>query len=360
MKEEVIGTDVFRRTPTRGDLAILSDSLGNGCNDVLCNLLLDGKHVFNCAVISFSPKMTPVGGIHELRRDPDAVSRPAHAPLNHVSGTERAANIAHVHGFPAKRECGVACDHREFAETGELGDHILRHAVTEIDLLGIAAHVLEWQNRNRRLVGTEARRQRGRRAGKDHPVSSDGARDVLQPLLTRILETDIEFAREMVVRGARDQYASWRAQLLQTGRDVDPVTQEIIALDHDIAKVDTDAQGDSALGSYFFLPAGYLCLHGGSASHRADDRPELCDQAVAHQLDEAAAMLSEQWPQQRVPQILYRGKRPGFIGLDKPRVTDDIGNQYRGQPSFWLRQCHLGTMPLFGAHRRSFRKAAQQ
>ena len=170
--------------------------------------------------------MTPVGGIHELRRDPDAVSRPAHAPLNHVSGTERAANIAHVHGFPAKRECGVACDHREFAETGELGDHILRHAVTEIDLLGIAAHVLEWQNRNRRLVGTEARRQRGRRAGKDHPVSSDGARDVLQPLLTRILETDIEFAREMVVRGARDQYASWRAQLLQTGRDVDPVTQE--------------------------------------------------------------------------------------------------------------------------------------
>ena len=126
----------------------------------------------------------------------------------------------------------------------------------------------------------------------------------------------------MVVSGARDQNASWRAQLLQTGRDVDAVAQEIIALNDHIAEVDTDAQGDPALGSHIFLPAGYLCLHSRSAGHRADDRPELCDEAVAHQLDDAAAMLSQQWLQQRVPQILYRCERPGFVGLDKPRVAD--------------------------------------
>ena len=57
LKEEVIGADVLRRTPTRGDLAIVSDALGNRRDDALRNLLLDGEHVFNCAVVSLSPEM---------------------------------------------------------------------------------------------------------------------------------------------------------------------------------------------------------------------------------------------------------------------------------------------------------------
>ena len=57
----------------------------------------------------------------------------------------------------------------------------------------------------------------------------------------------------MVVSRSRDQHAAWRAQLLQAGRDVDAVTQEVIALDHDVAEVDTDAQDDPTLRSHLFL-----------------------------------------------------------------------------------------------------------
>ena len=77
-----------------------------------------------------------------------------------------------------------------------------------------------------------------------------------------------------------------------------------------------------------------LCLHSRSAGNCADDRPELCDEPVAHQLDDATAMFSQQWLQQCDPQILYRCERPGLVGLNEPRVADYIGDHDSGKPSF--------------------------
>jgi hypothetical protein len=49
-------------------------------------------------------------------------------------------------------EARFARDHHEAADLGEVGDHVLGYPVSEIFLLGIAAHVLERQDGDRGFV----------------------------------------------------------------------------------------------------------------------------------------------------------------------------------------------------------------
>ena len=117
---------------------------------------------------------------------------------------------------------------------------------------------------------------------------------------------------------AGDQNASWWAQLFEAGRHIDAVTQQIVVLDHDIAKVDADAQRDPALLGDCFLPVGNLFLNCRSAGYRIDDRAELRYQTVAHQLDDAAAVLGKQRLHKGAPQMFHCCQRPGFVCLDEP------------------------------------------
>ena len=138
---------------------------------------------------------------------------------------------------------------------------------------------------------------------------------------------------------SRDQNAAGWAELLQTGRHVDAVAQEIIALDHHVAQVDADAQDDPALGGICLLTVSNR-LDCRGAGHRADDGPELGDEAVAHQLHHAAAVLGQKRLQHRLPQALQGRERPSLVGLDKARVADHVGGHDRCQSAFRLRRCH--------------------
>ena len=93
-----------------------------------------------------------------------------------------------------------------------------------------------------------ASRRRRRSPVEPHPVRPHRPRDVLDPLLAGELQRQAELALELVVGGARDQHAARLAQLLQAGRDVDAVAEQVVALDHDVAEVDADAEDDAAVG----------------------------------------------------------------------------------------------------------------
>ena len=69
--------------------------------------------------------------------------------------------------------------------------------------------------------------------------------------------------------------------MFQTGRDVDAVAQQIIVLDHHIAEVDPDAEGDPAVWGHSVLPLWDLTLHSRRTRHRVDDGPKLRNQTVA-------------------------------------------------------------------------------
>src|SRR5437016_10819173 len=76
----------------------------------------------------------------------------------------------------------------------------------------------------------------------------------------------------------------------QPRRDVDPVAQQVGAIDHDIAQVNSDPESDEAVGSDLGIALRHTALHGQRAAHGVDDARKLDQDAVAGGLDDAAAM----------------------------------------------------------------------
>src|SRR5216684_6136691 len=92
-------------------------------------------------------------GIDQLRGDAHSLARLAHRTFEHIPDTELAPDLLHIDRLAFVGETRIAGDDEEPADAGESGDDLLYHAVGEILLLRIAAHIGEGQYRNRRLVG---------------------------------------------------------------------------------------------------------------------------------------------------------------------------------------------------------------
>ena len=91
-----------------------------------------------------------------------------HAAFQHVAHAEFAPDLPDVDRPALVGERGIARDHEQRLEARQRGDDVLHHAVGKIFLLGIAAHVLERQHRDRRFVGE-------RRAPAPARVAADGS-----------------------------------------------------------------------------------------------------------------------------------------------------------------------------------------
>ena len=68
------------------------------------------------------------------------------------------------------------------------------------------------------------------------------------------------------------------------------------------------------------------------AAHRVDHARELDQGAVAHELDEAAAVLGEERLDQLPAQRLQPGERAGLVALHEPAVADHVGRHDGRQP----------------------------
>src|SRR5207247_2339743 len=67
----------------------------------------------------------------------------------------------------------------------------------------------------------------------------------------------------------------------QPRRDVDAVAQQIGTIDHDIAQVNSDPEGDEAVGSDLGIALRHTALHGQRAAHGVADARKLNEDAVA-------------------------------------------------------------------------------
>src|SRR6266404_6011159 len=127
------------------------------------------------------------------------------------------ADLLHIDGLPFVGEAGIAGDDEEPADAGEGGDDLLDHAVGEILLLRVAAHIGEGQYRDRRLVrerqrwwssrldrGRLARRRPGR--PRSDTVDAHGPGYVLDLLLAQILEDEGQPVAHLVVNRVRDEH----------------------------------------------------------------------------------------------------------------------------------------------------------
>ena len=125
----------------------------NGTHDVLCDLLLHGKHIFQHAVVLLSPDVVARGGINQLGRHAHALVCAAHAALQQVTHAQLAGDRAHVHRAALVGERGVACNHKQRVKARQLGGDVFADAIGKVVLLRVAAQIEKRQHGDGGLVG---------------------------------------------------------------------------------------------------------------------------------------------------------------------------------------------------------------
>ena len=117
------------------------------------HLVLNREDVAQVPIESFGPKMSPGFRLDQLRIDPDPAACAPDAAFKNCTDAKFTGDDTDVDRLAFVSEARIAGDHQEAADLGEVGDHVLGDPVSEIFLLGIAAHVLERQHGDRGFVG---------------------------------------------------------------------------------------------------------------------------------------------------------------------------------------------------------------
>jgi hypothetical protein len=151
-QEIVVGVEALGRL-ARGPLDFgLLELRRDRADHARGHLILQIEDVFDAAVEMVGPQMRAGRNIDELRRDAHPLRQLAHAAFEHVAHAQLSTDLLHVHGPSLVGEARVARDHEQPADVTERGDDVLDHAVGEVVLPGVVAHVLEGQDGDRRLV----------------------------------------------------------------------------------------------------------------------------------------------------------------------------------------------------------------
>ena len=87
--------------------------------------------------------------VDQLCGNANAVPGLAHPTFEHVTDAKRPRHVRDRHRPALEDERGVASDHMQVRELGQVGDDVLADTVREIVLLGITGHVGERQNGDR-------------------------------------------------------------------------------------------------------------------------------------------------------------------------------------------------------------------
>ena len=109
-----------------------------------------------------------------------------------------------------------------------------------------------------------------RRTGRPLPDMNRSG-DILQGLRSTIFERGIQSIPHIVMHSARNAHAARCGNLLQACRNVYAVTENVVTIDYDIAKVYANAKGDTALLRYVRAAFGHGDLYLDHATHSVND-----------------------------------------------------------------------------------------
>jgi hypothetical protein len=231
-------------------------------------------------------------------------------------------------------------DDKQPLDARQAGDDVLDHAVDKIILLGIAAHIGEWQDGDRRTVGQCQWRCccliRGictRLAALLDTVDAHRASNVFDAVLAHIGKTDRQLLADLLAYRCADADLAGLGEHLEPCGDIDAVAKDVAFIVDDIAQIDADTEAD-AVG---LLPIGVAVRHSllddDGAAHGIDDRSELDQNAVAGGFEDAATVLGDQWIDQLAPIAFEDGEGTLFVRTHQPRISGNVGAEDRRQPS---------------------------
>ena len=106
---------------------------------------------------------------------------------------------------------------------------------------------------------------------------------------------EIELVPDVLVDGVRNANSARLRQSLEPGGDIDPVTENIVAVDDHVPEIDADPQLEPALRRDRIVDRTHGTLHLDGAVQRIDDARKICQQAVARGANDPSAMRRDQW-----------------------------------------------------------------
>jgi hypothetical protein len=138
---------------------------------------------------------------------------------------------------------------------------------------------------------------------------------------------------------------------------------EVVALDHDVAEIDADAEHEPAVGRQLGVACAELLLDGDRTAHRLDGAGELGQHAVAGGADDPSVMARDEILH-RLPIGGKRAQRPFLVRTHQAGVARHIGAEDRGELASYAgcrhRRPGIGearTIALYTIHDRTFRIA---
>ncbi len=168
--------------------------------------------------------------------------------------------------------------------------------------------------------------------------------DVLDLLLAEIVKGQRQFVADVIARRSRDANRARLGQRFQPGGDVDPIAEQIGAVDDNVANMDADAQPHRLVAVAAGIVRGDRGLHRNGALHGIDRAGEISDDAVAGGVEDPAAMRGDQ-PIDNGSARLQTGERADFIVRHQPAVAGDVGGENRRKFSFDRSIGHARLLP---------------
>jgi hypothetical protein len=177
-----------------------------------------------------------------------------------------------------------------------------------------------------------------RRFGAD-PVYPDRLRDVLDLLLAQIVEAQRQLVADLAVRRGRNANRAGLGKRLQPGRDVDPVAEQIDAIDDDVADMHANAQLHRLVDGIARVLRGDRSLDRDRALHGIDRAAKVGDDAIAGGVEDAAPVRCDQLIDDDAACLQPR-ERADFVARHQPAVASNVGGEDCGQFALYRRNVH--------------------
>jgi len=203
---QVVGGEVIRRAVGGarglGGLQGRLDDAGDAGRDLVLKL----ENILERAVEPVGPEMRASGCVDQLCSNTHPAAGLAHRSFEDVAHAEFARDLLHINRLALVGEGRIAGDDKEPADARQRRNDLLDHAICEIFLLGVAAHIGKRHYRDRRPVGERQHphpslpRWRGRGSEGTFRANSVDAQwpdDILELLLADIGEPSVDFATHL-------------------------------------------------------------------------------------------------------------------------------------------------------------------
>ncbi len=341
----------------QGTLLLGAMDLGlDADHHALGDFLLHGKDIGHVALVALGPEMMAAGGVDELRRDPDTIAAATCAAFDEIGGAEILADLRRVLRLALVGEGRIARDHGKPAPVGQRGDDVLGEAIDEIFLGRIAAHVVEGQHRNSRpggeghggLVGQGQRSIGGLRGRRDrrglpicrvpsHPERLNGPFDVLERETPEVLERGLQPADDRIMDVPGNHDAACGGLRFQPRRHVHAIAIEIVAIDDQVAEVQSDPEHDGGVlggGVLGLIPIGlgHRLLELNGRAQGVHGAGKLDQSAIAGQLDQPPTVACQHRLETLFAMFPQASERAALVPAHQPGVADHV-------------HCHDGSQP---------------